>query len=73
MGTLYHSGAANHCLSLHADAQTDSTMFNALLLCPDLYEEKKGNLGPDPLREDADKELLWERMHKGKQAMERDL
>ncbi|CAL5225951.1 g8750 [Coccomyxa viridis] len=32
----------------------------------DLYEEKKGNLGPDPLREDADKELLWERMHKSK-------
>ena len=23
-------------------------------------------MGPDPLREDADKELLWERMHKSK-------
>ncbi len=53
VGMLYHTGAADHCLSLHADAQTDSTMPNALLLCPDLYEEKKGNLGPDPLREDA--------------------
>ena len=36
------------------------------LVRADLYEEKKGNLGPDPLREDADKELLWERMHKSK-------
>ena len=32
----------------------------------ELYAEKRGNLGPDPLREDADKELLWERMHKSK-------
>ncbi|CAK0783892.1 hypothetical protein CVIRNUC_007092 [Coccomyxa viridis] len=32
----------------------------------DLYDEKRGKLGPDPLREDADKELLWERMQKSK-------
>ena len=32
----------------------------------DLYNEKRGKLGPDPLREDADKELLWERMQKSK-------
>ena len=32
----------------------------------DLYNEKRSKLGPDPLREDADKELLWERMQKSK-------
>ena len=34
--------------------------------CADLYDEKRSKLGPDPLREDADKELLWERMQKSK-------
>ena len=31
-----------------------------------MYDEKRSKLGPDPLREDADKELLWERMQKSK-------
>ena len=34
--------------------------------CAGLYDEKRGKLGPDPLREDADKELLWVRMQKSK-------
>jgi len=41
-------------------------MRRCALLHAELYAEKRGNLGPDPLREDADKELLWERMHKSK-------
>ena len=34
--------------------------------CADFYEEKIAKLGPDPLREDADPELLWARMQRSK-------
>lgn len=34
--------------------------------CADFYEEKVAKLGPDPLREDADAELLWARMQRSK-------
>ncbi len=43
-----------------------SCVDQACVACADLYDEKRGKLGPDPLREDADKELLWERMQKSK-------
>lgn len=32
----------------------------------DYYKEKSGKLGPDPLRQDADGERLWEKMRKSK-------
>ncbi|CAL8466327.1 g5863 [Coccomyxa elongata] len=35
----------------------------------ELYEEKLAKLGPDPLREDADKERLWEVMQKSKKSI----
>ncbi|KAK9902765.1 hypothetical protein WJX75_005429 [Coccomyxa subellipsoidea] len=35
----------------------------------DLYEEKVAKLGPDPLREDADKERLWAVMQKSKKSI----
>ncbi len=35
----------------------------------DLYEEKLAKLGPDPLREDADRERLWEVMQKSKKSI----
>ena len=37
--------------------------------CAELYEEKLTKLGPDPLREDADKERLWEVMQKSKKSI----
>ena len=43
-----------------------SCVDQGCVACADLYDEKRGKLGPDPLREDADKELLWERMQKSK-------
>jgi hypothetical protein len=29
---------------------------------PEFYDQKLALLGPDPLREDADKELVWKKM-----------
>jgi formamidopyrimidine-DNA glycosylase len=39
---------------------------NGPRMLTDFYHEKIAKLGPDPLREDADKELLWERMQRSK-------
>ena len=33
---------------------------------PDLFNEKAAKLGPDPLREDADKEALWATVQRSK-------
>ena len=38
-------------------------------MCAEFYEKCAAKLGPDPLREDADPELLWERMHKSKKSV----
>ena len=36
-------------------------------ICPaDYYKEKSGKLGPDPLREDADSERLWDKIKTSK-------
>ena len=43
----------------------DSTTY-ASLIVPAFYEERAGKLGPDPLRDDADPERLWQRMIKSR-------
>ena len=36
------------------------------LSAADYYNEKSGKLGPDPLRQDADSERLWDKMRTSK-------
>lgn len=50
-----HSGAVCH--------QASSAMScNGRLPVADYYKQKAAKLGPDPLRADADGELLWQKM-----------
>ena len=52
-----------------ANTSTSGTGTVFILSLParaDFYEEKVAKLGPDPLREDADAELLWARMQKSR-------
>lgn len=44
-------------------------MLNSQLLdcsVPDFYQTQSGKIGPDPLREDADVEVVWNKMHNSK-------
>ena len=44
-----------------------TAIFVIAVVCnTDYYKEKSGKLGPDPLRQDADGERLWEKMRKSK-------
>jgi len=36
------------------------------LYAADYYNDKSGKLGPDPLRQDADSERLWDKMRTSK-------
>jgi endonuclease VIII len=36
---------------------------------PELYEAKSAQLGPDPLRDDADRERLWDKMQSTRKAV----
>ena len=36
------------------------------LYAADYYKDKSGKLGPDPLRQDADSERLWDKMRTSK-------
>eukprot|EP00741_Cyanophora_paradoxa_P005964 tig00000955_g5782.t1 len=51
-----------------ADVVADLSAMTCQHGGPEFYEEQRRRLGPDPLRDDADKELLWDRMRSARGA-----